>query len=152
MTSFHMNMLDRRTKDHEITLQTNLINEPEVSNNSETKVEYFENQPQAALKPGLNMVSNKSQSKSLQSSNSRPGSRDSNQSSSRRSNRKFRSDETQKVLKQYEVRERQTKSKEQYKKEKLLANAMSSKSDDALTKARERFLARKKQVEFNKPS
>lgn len=160
MKSFHMSILDRQTVEHETAVQLKFVKDPAVSSNNpkshpsgsqgDNSSDEMKNQPQEVLKPGLNMVSAKPPSGHSQVSGA--SFRDSKQfsTSTRRSNRKSRADETMKILKQYETRKQQSQIKEQDKKDKLLLNVLNSKSNDALSQARERFLARKNMAHLKK--
>lgn len=141
MKSFHRTMLDRRTEEHELAMHIEAFDNDKKD--QETPDAEMPDNP-TELKAGLNMVKPKLPSTAAQLS-SRGGSRESRHYNS--NSRKRRSDETSKILKQYETRESKSKTQLEAKKEKLLAAAMASKGGDALAKARERFLGRKKQVE-----
>lgn len=145
MNSFHRSILDRQTEEYKPLASTDVNMEAA----SPAANEKSDEAAPSVLKAGLNMIKTKSQAdtkirnKSSSSRESRPA-----QSGGRQFSRKSRSEETTKIMKQYEAREARSKKIEEVKREKLLVNAMSKKSDNALASARERFLARKKEAQL----
>lgn len=150
MSLFHKTILDRQTEEYEPLASTVVNMEPA---SPEAKPKSDADAP-SVLKAGLNMIKPNSQpTANIKNKSSTSRESRSAPSSGRQFNRKSRSEETMKIMKQYEARETKHKMNEEAKREKLLVNAMSRKSDNALASARERFLARKKkaQLEGNPP-
>lgn len=152
---FQRNMLEKRTRESESAVQS--YGAKHFASTSTTSGSHLDVKDEdvslsiPVLKAGLNMIKPNSHSKETQPSRAEEV-RPLPYSSTKRSNRRFRNDETAKVLKQYEARDAKSKSQTHEKKTKLIISAMTSKSSSALTQARERFLERKRQSEQRKSS